>query len=236
MKITALGIQISGTLASVSVSMQGLLESDSDAIGIDTDEFFFAGLEPGRFLNAKAKWETRTVSSGNLYLSGAINIEPIINLKGGITIAIHCNSKVCGFWMDSVVDAAAAAAAAACHIQSPSCSLPCRQWWHGTLILLRPLSSSPPWMPCPLLPSLILCESPERGHRRAWCRCLPQCCAVTSLHSQTYCSPNVWYPCSTFNFPAVASSTLYMANTGRLPAASASLQSPLCQPVVALPR
>ena len=94
MKISALGIQIYGTLSSLSVSMRGLMQSDSDAIGIDTEDLFFAGLESSGGFLAKAIWETRTVDAGNLYLSGAMHIEPLLTGKLPVSISIACNSKV----------------------------------------------------------------------------------------------------------------------------------------------
>jgi hypothetical protein len=118
-RIPPLLIAISGSLSSLSVSMQGRIESDSDAIDIDT--LFFEGLTDGGFLKSTAVWTQRAISRGNLYLAGAITIEPIFTANMPVTIALDGNSKVGGCW----AAAAAGDLLALLAVCLPCCCLPC---------------------------------------------------------------------------------------------------------------
>jgi hypothetical protein len=68
----------------VSVSNKGEIPSDHDAIGM-TDPFW---------VGINKAWEKRVVTQGNLYITGSITVEPIVQQFDKVTVGLVGDGKV----------------------------------------------------------------------------------------------------------------------------------------------
>ena len=82
--IAALGIKVSAQPIGVSVSNKGEIPSDHDAIGM-TDPFW---------VGINKAWEKRVVTQGNLYITGSITVEPIVQQFDKVTVGLVGDGKV----------------------------------------------------------------------------------------------------------------------------------------------